>query len=130
MKTKRILLIVSVLFISAGTALAGNIKSEKFKVYGKCGMCETRIEKAASNLDGVQKADWNAENQMLEVQYDESKVSSMDIHKAVAKVGHDTDKVKAEKEVYNNLPECCKYKPACETKEKSDCDTKKKSSCS
>jgi hypothetical protein len=33
----------------------------------------------------------------------------LDVKKAVAKVGHDTDEVKATDEEYDNLHGCCKY---------------------
>ena len=80
----------------------------KFKVYGNCGMCEKRIEKAAK-LDGVSSADWNEETKMLTVTFDAQKVKPGQIHKAVAAVGHDTDKVKAPDEVYAELHGCCQY---------------------
>lgn len=37
------------------------------------------------------------------------KVKLNDIHKAVAKIGHDIEKEKASDEVYNGLAACCKY---------------------
>lgn len=109
MKTKILNLTIGLLLFTSLSVLAQEVKTEKFKVYGNCGMCETRIEKAVSNLDGVTKADWNKETKMLEVTFDESKVKLDNIHKAVAKVGHDTDKEKAKDEVYNSLHGCCKY---------------------
>jgi hypothetical protein len=33
-----------------------------------------------------------------------------DIQKAIAQIGHDTEKFKAPDEVYNKLPECCLYR--------------------
>ena len=80
-----------------------------FKVYGNCGMCENRIEKAALGVEGVNSADWDKETKMLKLTCDVSKVKVENIHKAIAKVGHDTDKAKADDEVYSNLPGCCKY---------------------
>ena len=86
-------------------------KGEKisFKVYGSCGMCENRIEKAALGVEGVNSADWDKETKMLKLTCDASKAKVETIHKAIAKVGHDTDKVKADDEIYSNLPGCCKY---------------------
>jgi periplasmic mercuric ion binding protein len=85
-----------------------NHKAE-FKVYGACGMCETRIENTAKSLDGVTSADWNRETKMLTIEYDTEKVSLDDVHKKIAEAGHDTDKVRAKDEVYNALPPCCHY---------------------
>lgn len=108
MKTK-ILSLVALFVFGAMTVLAGS-KTEKIKVYGNCGMCESRIEKAVKAVDGVTAADWNKETKMLDVTFDDSKVKVDDIHKAVAKVGHDTDKVKADDKVYAALHGCCHYR--------------------
>ena len=107
MKTK--MLILFCMFLIGTSALFAQNKTEIIKVYGSCGMCKSRIEKAAKSLEGVSKASWNIETQMLTVTFDESKVKVNDIHKAVAKVGHDTDMEKADDKVYSDLPGCCKY---------------------
>ena len=46
---------------------------------------------------------------MLHLLINEEKCSLLDVKKAVAKVGHDTDDVKATDEVYENLHSCCLY---------------------
>ena len=107
MKTK-VLSTLFILTISTMTVLAGNI-TKKVKVAGNCGMCETRIEKAAKAIEGVSMADWNKETQMIEVTFDSDITDLNSIQKAIAKVGHDTGKFKATDEVYNKLPGCCKY---------------------
>ncbi len=94
------------LFMSATSAQES--KTETFKVYGNCGMCEKRIEKAAK-IDGVTNADWNDETGLITVSFDASKTSLDKVHKAIAASGHDTDKEKAAEEVYKKLPGCCKY---------------------
>ena len=43
------------LFLGMSSVFAA-AKTEKIKVYGKCGMCKTRIEKAAKSVQGVNKA--------------------------------------------------------------------------
>ena len=83
-------------------------KTESIKVMGNCGMCKTRIEKAAK-IDGVSKAEWNDETKMLTLVYDPSKVKSDDVQRKIAAVGHDTEKFKANSKVYDKLPGCCKY---------------------
>jgi mercuric ion binding protein len=108
MKTKMFATLV-MMFISVTLMFAEETKTEKFKVYGNCGMCEKRIEKAATDLKGVKSAEWDKETDMIEVTFDSDKVTLEDIHKAIAKVGHDTDEVKAEDEDYSNLHGCCKY---------------------
>ncbi len=81
-----------------------------FKVYGNCGMCKDRIEEAAKSVSGVEYAEWNDDNKMLHITYLLNKTSLEKIHKAIAKVGHDTDIEKAPDDVYNNLPACCLYR--------------------
>ena len=84
-------------------------KTEKFKVYGNCGMCESRIEKAAKSVEGVSSADWDKETKMIEVTFDESKTNIDKIEKEIAAVGHDTKNYSSDDKVYSNLPGCCKY---------------------
>ena len=104
-----ILVILSVSICSvllAGTA--SKVKTATFKVYGVCGMCEKRIEKAAL-IKGVKMAEWDKHTQKLTVHFS-GKFDVKDVHKAVAKVGHDTELEKAEDDVYQSLPNCCKYR--------------------
>lgn len=88
-----------------------------FKVYGNCGMCENRIEKAAQSVEGVTTADWNKETKMIEVSFDSSKTDVDKVQKAIAKVGHDTELYKAKDETYKALPGCCLYDREPKTKE-------------
>ncbi|KAA6328351.1 hypothetical protein EZS27_022739 [termite gut metagenome] len=79
-------------------------------VQGNCAMCKERIEKAAKEVQGVSSATWDSEKKELQLNFDPSQTSLDVISKAVAKSGHDTEKDKAEEEVYNALPDCCKYR--------------------
>jgi len=103
------MLVAGLLFFSMTTIFANVAKIEKIKVYGNCGMCKTRIEKAANSVKGVSKATWNSEDVMLTVTFDDSKTTTLKIEEAVAKVGHDTDHAKATDKTYNALPGCCQY---------------------
>jgi periplasmic mercuric ion binding protein len=107
MKTK-VLLLVAMFLIGTATVFAAN-KTEKVDVKGSCGMCKTRIEKAAKGVDGVSKAEWNKETHVLDLTFDDTKTDLKKVETAIAKVGHDTPLVKATDEVYNSLPGCCKY---------------------
>jgi Cu(I)/Ag(I) efflux system membrane fusion protein len=73
-------------------------------------MCKDRIETAAKTVSGVKSAEWSAEKQMLDVEFDAAKTNSGAIQKAIAAVGHDTEKFKAPDSVYKALPECCLYR--------------------
>ena len=63
----------------------------------------------SGDIPGVVKSDWTQKTQMLSVTYKTKKVKSIDIHKAVAKVGHDTDIERANDKVYDALHGCCHY---------------------
>jgi len=38
------------------------------------------------------------------------KIKIDDIHKKISLLGHSTEKYEAPEEIYNSLPECCRYK--------------------
>jgi copper chaperone CopZ len=108
MKTK-LVSIVMLMSLSSLTLFAGSEKTEKFKVGGKCGMCEARIEKAANAVSGVIAAEWDKETKMIEVTFNETVTHIRKVHEAIAEVGHDTEWVKADDETYASLPSCCDY---------------------
>lgn len=102
------LLIVTIVAFSAIAAQEEKVTETEFKVFGNCGKCKTRIEKAVK-IDGVKYAKWNKNTKMLKVAY-ESTVDVDSLHKRVAEVGHDTEKYKAKDDVYAALPKCCLYR--------------------
>lgn len=97
------------MFLGIVTITAQTVKTENFKVNGKCEMCKARIEKAATSVNGVTKATWDDKTKMLALTYDPAKTTTQKVKVAIAKVGHDTDGEKATDEAYNSLPQCCKY---------------------
>lgn len=109
---KKLVLVMLVLFM--GVSLQAQEKKNKnakaeIEVKGNCDQCKKRIEKAAYSVKGVKSAVWHQDHQDMHLIYDENKCSLDDIRAAVAKSGHDTDKVKATEEDYNKLHSCCKY---------------------
>jgi cation transport ATPase len=110
MRTKT-LLIIAILFIGISTQAQQKNKNAKltFEVNGICEMCKDRIEKATLKIKGVKFSSWSIETHQLSLIIDERKVDELTIHKKIAAIGHDTDKVKATDEAYNNLHGCCKY---------------------
>ena len=46
-------------------------KSAKIVVDGVCMMCEERIEKKAIDVKGIKLADWNLDNRVLKIVYNE-----------------------------------------------------------
>jgi cation transport ATPase len=79
------------------------------EVNGNCEQCQSRIQKAAFSVNGVKTASWSIETHHLDLILNEEKTSITAVEKAIAKVGHDTERVKATKEDYENLHHCCQY---------------------
>lgn len=84
----------------------------QFRVDGVCEMCKARIEKAALQTKGVESAEWNVESHQLTAVFDPEKFEVSALHQNIAGVGHDTDKVTASDEAYEQLHDCCKYRDA------------------
>lgn len=85
-----------------------------FVVYGNCGMCKTRIEETAMNVEGVTKSEWNKETKVLELTFAEN-TNVENIQKAIAEAGHDNGEFKADDDVYAALPSCCHYRENAKT---------------
>lgn len=81
----------------------------KFKVYGNCGTCKKRIEKAVTTSE-VKFAKWDTGTKMLTVAYLPGTMTADSLEKRVAAAGHDTDRFKAPDSVYASLPACCLYR--------------------
>jgi mercuric ion binding protein len=79
------------------------------EVNGNCEQCQKRIQKAAFSVAGVKTASWSIETHKLDLTLNEEKTSIAAVKKAIAKVGHDTEEIKATKADYDNLHSCCKY---------------------
>ncbi|WP_418499187.1 heavy-metal-associated domain-containing protein [Flagellimonas sp.] len=108
MKTT-LLTLLALVVMGIGHAQEKN-KSVSFEVKGNCGMCKSRIEKTAIKMKGVKFASWDTETKKFTAVIDERKCSISDIQQRIAEVGHDSDGYTAPEEVYDNLPECCKYR--------------------
>ncbi len=111
---KKLTIVIAVLFsifctkTSMAQQTTATLKSDTVKVWGNCGMCKNRIEKAAKGA-GASTASWNSTTQMLIVSYDAGNSSLEKIQKAIAKKGHDTRDFEATDADYNKLPGCCLY---------------------
>ena len=61
---------------------------QKFNVEGmSCSACSSSVERAVSKLDGVTKADVNLLGKMMNAEYDENVVSSLEIIRAIEQAG-------------------------------------------
>ena len=107
-------IIIIIVFAITGFSVQAQQKNKNAKydiaVNGNCEQCKKRIEKAAFTVPGVKSANWNIDDHILHLILNEQKNSIIDVKKAVAKAGHDTDEVIATSEDYENLHSCCKYR--------------------
>lgn len=109
---KNIVMILCLILVGFATqAQQKKSKNAKYTiaVNGNCEMCKKRIEKAAYSVSGVKSANWDIETQRLDLIVNEEKTSILEVKKAIANVGHDTDEVKTTPEIYEKLHTCCQY---------------------
>ena len=107
-------IIIALIVILVGFSVQAQDKKSKNAKYvtevnGDCEQCQKRIQKAAYAVDGVKSATWDIASHQLSLILNEEKSSFLDVKKAIAKVGHDTDEVKSDDKDYENLPTCCQY---------------------
>lgn len=105
---KRLIIFITIIFSSLSVFAQSDIVTDSFKVDGTCTMCKKRIEDAAY-IKGVKRADWNKETHTLTLVYRSSKTNLTKVEESIAKAGHHAAGIKATKEDYEKLPECCQY---------------------
>jgi Protein of unknown function (DUF3347) len=106
--SKILVTIVMLLSLTSCEAQIKNAKTETAKIYGNCGMCEERIEKAGS-IKKIVKVDWDVDTKIATITYNSKKTNLNVILKRIALSGHDSDKFLAPDDAYANLPNCCQY---------------------
>lgn len=117
MKTKYFLTLLMGISICITTVTAQTI-TERFQVSGNCGMCKSKIEKAAKEA-GATAATWNEDSKELVVRFASGSSSVTQIQQKIAEVGYDNAGARATDAAYDKLHGCCKYertaanKPAC-----------------
>lgn len=118
MKTIKILFTAAVLLLTAAITNAQSdktlrtigIKKQTIKVSGVCSMDKRRIENAAFTVQGVKSAVWDEYTHVLTVTYSVFNSNAVDnIQTKISLAGNDTDKYRADNNVYQNLPDCCHY---------------------
>jgi copper chaperone CopZ len=120
---KNIMVATFVLLSITINAQIKNSKTETVKIYGNCGMCETKIEKAGT-IKKIAKVDWDQETQMATITYDTTKTNQDEILKRIALAGYDSDKFQAPDDVYDKLHGCCQYERVAKDKIKPEEITK------
>lgn len=119
MKTMKLFSAAVICLAISVTSLAQS-KTETFKVSGNCGMCKSKIEKAAKEA-GAKEAEWNKDSKELTVTYSSTSTNAAKIQQKIAEVGYDNVGFKATDEAYNKLHGCCKYERSAVTDEVKDC---------
>lgn len=120
MKTLRIFPFVALLMMATTISFAQKTTTETFKVSGNCGMCKTKIEKAAKDA-GATYAAWDAEKKEITIKYNSASTNTAKVQKQIAAVGYDNVGAKATDESYNKLHGCCKYERGAATDKASCC---------
>lgn len=106
---KKIMMVaLIVLSITKLGAQIKNTKTEVVKIYGNCGMCKSKIEKAGS-LKDIAQVSWDKETKMATFSYDASKTNQEEILKRIALAGYDSDVFLAPDKAYSSLDDCCQY---------------------
>jgi hypothetical protein len=108
MKTFKIFSTVLISCCLTAVTFAQKSITEILKVSGNCGMCKTKIEKAAKEA-GASYAVWDVDSKMLTVKYNSQSTNTAKIQQSVAGAGYDTPDFKATDEAYDKLNGCCKY---------------------
>jgi hypothetical protein len=106
------LLSLSIVLLLVCTIISAQDKKvieTEFKVFGNCGMCKNRIEKAVK-MKEVKFAKWDKNSKILKIAFLSPGITVDSLQQRIAAVGHDTEKFKAPDSVYANLPECCLYR--------------------
>ncbi|MBE0647394.1 MAG: hypothetical protein IH596_06400 [Bacteroidales bacterium] len=100
------------MFIGLGTLMAQSHSNMviQFQTLGNCAICKIRIEAKLALTEGVIAADWDYNNDVTTVEYDEEVTDAFQIMHAVADTGHDTEWYAAPDSMYALLiGSCCEY---------------------
>ena len=73
-----------------------------------CGMCETNITNAVSDIEGLIKVTVDLEKKLGRVVFDADKISLSQIEAKIADAGYKANNTIANKVSYDKLPRCCK----------------------
>jgi periplasmic mercuric ion binding protein len=109
MNIRVLFLVLALAACSISSAQDSTVQEAQIKVFGNCGMCKTRIEKAVA-IKEVKYAKWNKSTKILRIAFRSPGITLDSLEQRIAAVGHDTEKFKAPDDVYASLPACCLYR--------------------
>ncbi len=110
MKTtsKIVVAIIVLLSFTVSEAQIKNETTETVRIYGKCTICKTAIEKAG-NIKKEANVNWDKDTKMATLTYNSANTNQEEILKRIALAGYDSDEFLAPDDAYASLPGCCKY---------------------
>ena len=108
MRYKFLLLCFLIAMIDTGCSVSNAKEANIALPTIMCGMCETNITNAVSNLDGLIKVNVDLEKKIGKVVFDADKISLAQIEAKIADAGYKANKTAADKSAYDKLPRCCK----------------------
>lgn len=76
----------------------------------RCSGCDKHIVKIARSVEGVKRAVWNKNSNVLKVEFDSPKTSLSAIELAIAEAGHDTPNYRRNIKFYTQMSPCCQYR--------------------
>lgn len=74
----------------------------------QCNNCKEAIETGLVKTAGIISVNVDVEGKLGHVNFDSEKLSAMDVDMAIAMLGYQANKMKADPEAYAALPACCK----------------------
>lgn len=101
-------------FVMSLSIVMAQTVTERFQVSGNCGMCKSKIEKAARDA-GATSASWNEDSKELVVSFASANSSVAQIQQKIAEVGYDNAGARATDAAYDKLHGCCKYERSAAT---------------
>lgn len=106
-------IILGMIFSDKGDVPIGRFpvnRTGMIQVRQRCDNCEKHIEMVAKTVDGVKKAEWNKNSNVLIVDFDSQTTNVNKIEMTIAEAGHDTSNYKGNIKFYAQMPPCCKYR--------------------
>jgi len=108
MSFRSFLLSVLIVMMGTGCSVSNGKEASIALPTMMCGMCETNIKNAVSDIDGVMKLEVDLEKKSGQVVFDVKKISLAQIETKIAGAGYKVNNTPADPSAYDKLPRCCK----------------------
>ena len=108
MRKSKLILLLLTMMISFPVFAQKQKEEIKITTSAQCDMCKESIEKMFAYEKGVISSELDLESKVVTVKYKSNRTDADKLRKALSKIGYDADDVKANPEIYEKLPDCCK----------------------